>query len=304
MQILDKQVINSMVTFNLVSSNGHIMAVIEDKSHLLNRKELINREDINNPNYLKELKKAEKKAEKARHLGKDPIVDTTASLSVFAKDIDSDKFIKGFNSKLKADEKSFTALKEGKIIYAHKEIEELQYVIDQLDTEEDKISMMHWIQFGKRFKEEIKLWKAENENRDRMRCLGYDDIRCFPLSFLAQILSCVSYDLGASAECLEDYQALKHGYLNKFTQGRECVEKRMMCPVLESSLLFNDLSKFKAVSLKSGPNLSEEEHQQIADEFMKLGSYKAVAEKLHISEKTVRLWVDRLVPNKELFLAA
>ncbi|SHJ60374.1 hypothetical protein SAMN02745136_00515 [Anaerocolumna jejuensis DSM 15929] len=304
MQIYDKQVINSMVTFNLVSSNGQIMAVIEDKSHLLNRREWFNREDVNNPNYLKELKKAEKRAEKARKLGKDPIVDTTASLSVFGKEIDSDKFIKGFNTKLKADEKSFTALKEGKIIYAHKEIEELQYVIDQLDTEEDTISMMHWIQFGKRFKEEIKAWKAENENRDRMRSLGYDDIRCFPLSFLAQILSCISYDMGASAECLEDYQSLKHGYLNKFTQGRECIEKRMMCPVLESSLLFNDLSKFKAVSLKSGPNLSEQEHQKIADEFIKLGNIKAVVQKLKYTEKTVRKWVDCLVPNKELFLIA
>ena len=304
MQILDKQVINNVVTFNLVSANGQIMAVIEDKSHLLNRKEWFNREDINNPNYLKELKMAEKRAEKARKLGKDPIVDTTASLSVFGKEIDSDKFIKGFNSKLKADEKSFAALKEGKIIYAHKEIEELQYVIDQLDTEEDKISMLHWIQFGKRFNAEIKLWKAENDNRDRMRSLGYDDIRYFPLSYLSQLLSCVCYEMGASAECLEDYQSLKHGYLNKFTQGRECVEKRMMCPVLESTLLFNDLSKFKAVSLKSGPNLSDAEHQAIADEFVKLGSYKAVSEKLNKSEKTVRLWVNRLVLSKEPNLIA
>jgi hypothetical protein len=173
-----------------------------------------------------------------------------------------------------------------------------------LESEEDKIDFMAAIQRKKRHAKYLKLIEAESENRKTMRSLGYDNMRCFRLSYISQCYITILYSWGYSAEAIEALMGLKNGYINCITKYIEQRVKREMIIEFEVNLAWKSIEKFAQLTLTTGKNISDAQRKEIVDLYLVTKSIAEVVELLGYSETTVRRWVDKLASKNDPDLAA
>lgn len=288
--------VNDRETLVIYGVNGELVWEVVDHSNLINRKKYFATETMENPNYVRELKRAEKA--KGKNKDKEIIFDTTETIPSFNFNHSSKKFVREFNKLLAEDEKCYEELKQGIISYAQEEIEEVQHHIDSLENEEDKIDFMAAIQRKKRHAKNLSLLVDESENRKTERMKGNDNMRSYRLSYISQSYITLLYSWGYSAESIEAFMGLKNGYINHITKYINQRVKREMILEFETTLAWVSIEKFKQLPLSTGKNLTDAQINEIKEVYKELQSIKAVVDKLGYSDKTVRKWVTELLAEE------
>lgn len=280
-----------------VDKLGEPCYTVIDHSKLFNRKKYFNTQSLDNPNYIRELKRAEKA--KGKNKDKEVAFDTTETIPEFNFNHNICNFKKEINRLLVEDDKCYAELEQGIISYAKDEIAEVQHHIDTLFSKEDKVDFMAAIQRKKRHAKYLRLVFIESENRKTMRALGYDRMDYFKLSYISQCYVALLYSWGYSAEAIEALMGLKNGYINHITKHIEQRVKREMIIEFEVNLAWKSIERFEQLVLSTGKNITEAQRKEIVDLYLITESIPEVVELLGYSDTTVRRWVGKLVSNNE-----